>query len=607
VNAVFSRLWLGFWRLIPANPILMRVVYGASRRPRHLWLRVGYLGALFMVVVFSLISSTSGQHASLAELAKGASQTFKGAAIAQLALICFLAPAFTAGAITQERDAQTFNILLSTPLTSAQIVFGSLMSRLFFVIILIVAGLPIFLLTMLYGGVTTSQVLESCMLSAGTAVLTGAIAITAAMVRVGTRRTIFSFYLLIGLYLLLVYILGQWNATWVKDAPANVDGQKISWLTPLHPFLALEVALNKVQAPQYGQLAGYSSIARYALAHPAGAYITWTLSLSFLMTVLSIFFVRRGAKTGEANIWTNLAAKFGLGRAGERTRPPRTVWKNPIAWREAKTKTSGGGWLRWAIIVCGLIASVVLFIMYLKGAYQITAQGLREGLAAIIMIQFFLALLIATNTAAISMTKEKEAKTMDMLLATLLTSKYILWGKLRGLVSFCAPLLAGPVLVLLVFGAYGLIAQGAQAAVWIESSIELGALMLIYTAIACVIALKISLTARTNVAAVMYSVGTMILAAGIVSTIGMLIVEGAGGEVGAFLAPFSPFSAVMYLINPSGLFDSVKTFQNSAGATRVAVFLGSAVASSVYALIVYNLYKALVRNFDMIVRKQSGL
>jgi ABC-type transport system involved in multi-copper enzyme maturation permease subunit len=607
MNAVLSRLWLGFWRLIPANPILMRVVYGASRRPRHLWLRVAYLGALFMVVVFSLISSTSGQHASLAELAKGASQTFKGAAIAQLALICFLAPAFTAGAITQERDAQTFNILLSTPLTSAQIVFGSLMSRLFFVIILIVAGLPIFLLTMLYGGVTTSQVLESCMLSVGTAVLTGAIAITAAMVRVGTRRTIFSFYLLIGLYLLLVYILGQWDATWVKDAPANVDGQKISWLTPLHPFLALEVALNKVQAPQYGQLVGYSSLARYALSHPAGAYITWTLSLSFLMIILSIFFVRRGAKTGEANLWTNLAARFGLGQAGERTRPPRTVWKNPIAWREAKTKTAGGGWLRWAIIVCGLIASLVLFIMYLKGAYQITAQGLCEGLAAIIMIQFFLALLIATNTAAISMTKEKEAKTMDMLLATLLTSKYILWGKLRGLVSFCAPLLAGPVLVLLVFGAYGLITQGSQAAVWIESSIELAALMLIYTAIACVIALKISLTTRTNVAAVMYSVGTMILAAGIVSTIGMLIVEGAGGEVGAFLAPFSPFSAVMYLINPSGLFDSVKSFQNSAGVTRLAAFLGSAVAASVYALIVYNLYKSLVRNFDMIVRKQSGM
>ena len=57
----------------------------------------------------------------VAELAKGASQTFKWASITQLALVCFLAPAFTASAITQERDAQTFSILLSTPLSSAQI------------------------------------------------------------------------------------------------------------------------------------------------------------------------------------------------------------------------------------------------------------------------------------------------------------------------------------------------------------------------------------------------------------------------------------------------------------------------------------------------------
>jgi ABC-type transport system involved in multi-copper enzyme maturation permease subunit len=82
----------------------------------------------------------AGKSASLSELAKGASQTFAWASIAQLLLMCFLAPVFTASAITQEKDAQTFNILLSTPLSNAQIVFGSLMSRLYFVVMLLVAG-----------------------------------------------------------------------------------------------------------------------------------------------------------------------------------------------------------------------------------------------------------------------------------------------------------------------------------------------------------------------------------------------------------------------------------------------------------------------------------
>ena len=99
--------------------------------------------------------------------------------------MCFLAPIFTASAITQERDAQTYNILLSTPLTSGQIVLGSLMSRLYFVIMLLLAGLPIFFMTMVYGGVTSRQIFESTALAAATAILTGALAI---FIATGRRR-----------------------------------------------------------------------------------------------------------------------------------------------------------------------------------------------------------------------------------------------------------------------------------------------------------------------------------------------------------------------------------------------------------------------------------
>ena len=215
MNDVIRRLWLWLWLLLPANPILVRVVAGASRRVRHLWLRTIYLFALLVVVLFSLFSFMGGdQGGSLTDLAKGASQTFKFASVTQLALMCFLAPVFTAAAITQERDAQTFNILLSTPLTSAQIVFGSLISRLFFVILLLLAGLPIFIIMTAYGGVTTSQIFVSFAISGATAILTGSLAIFISMVRVGTRGTIFTFYLMIGLYLLSLYLLGGWDQTW---------------------------------------------------------------------------------------------------------------------------------------------------------------------------------------------------------------------------------------------------------------------------------------------------------------------------------------------------------------------------------------------------------
>ncbi len=607
MGQVLNRLWLWMWLLIPANPILVRVVHGSSKRTRHLWLRAGYLTALLMVVLFSLILSGSNQSGSLAELAKAASQTFAHTSITQLALMCFLAPIFTAAAITQERDAQTFNILLSTPLSNSQIVFGSLMSRLYFVIMLLIAGLPIFLMTMAYGGVTTSQVLESFALSGSTAVLTGALAIFVAMRRVGTRGTIFSFFLVIGLYLLSVYLLGQWSNTWIEASPPNVAGAQMSWLTPLHPFLALDVALNRIHAPDYARLTEYSSTARFALAYPSAAYVCWTLILAFLLTLTSVFFVRRSVISSDETFWTKLTDRFRKTPASDRSRTPRTVWVNPVAWREAKTKGGGSGAiLRWTLIISGIVGCAALCIYHMLG--YVSADVTRQSLSLIIITQFAIAVIIATNTAATSMTKERESKTMDILLTTLVTSKYILWGKLRGLVTFAVPLLIGPVIFLLVFSLFGLTQASATPAVWIESSIEMAVLLIIYTGCACVIGLRISLVTKKTVTAVMYSVGLVIVLSIVASLLGQAIVNGAGGgEVGAFFAPFTPFTAIFYLVDLNNLFGSPKEFTDGIQAARMAGLLGTCIATVVYSFVVWSVYSGLVRNFDMIVRKQTGL
>ncbi len=605
MNSVLAKLWLWFWHLLPANPILVRVVSGASRRPRHLYLRAVYLLILLGVVLAVLFDSVLGKGASLTELAKGASQTFMWASIAQLFLMCFLAPVFTASAITQEKDAQTFNILLSTPLTNAQIVLGSLMSRLYFVLVLLIAGLPIFLMTMVYGGVTSRQIVESFALAGSTAILTGALAIFIAMIGVGTRRTIFSFYLLIALYLLAVYMLGRWDRTWVEASPANIQGMKMSWLTPFHPFLALEVALNRIYAPSAARLGECGSLTRAALTNPSAIYLAWTTLLAVVLIASSVLFVRRGAKTGEATFFSTFTDKFRRTPKGERTRTPRKVWANPVAWREAKTRVLGSGPLRWAIIAGGLTASVIILVEYARG--RVVTTDVSTWLAGLTTVQFAIALLIATNTAATSMTKEKESKTMDLLLTTPLTSKYILWGKLRGLVSFAAPLLVGPILILLVFALFDSFRGASRPAIWIETAIELAMLMTVYTALACVIGLRFSLHSRTNMVSVMYSVGTITLVFGLLSVIGFSLVGAFDGEVGAFFAPLTPFTSIWFLVNPVALFDhSVRDLAAGAAAARTVALFGVLVAVGLCTFIVWRAYAGLVRDFDMTIRKQSG-
>lgn len=605
MNKILSTLWLALWRLLPANPILVRVVAGGSRRVRHLWLRAGYLVILLAVVGFALLQNMGGVGASLTDLAKGASRTFMYASYAQLLLMCFLAPVFTASAITQEKDAQTFNILISTPLSNAQIVLGSLMSRLYFVIMLLLAGLPIFLITMVYGGVTTRQVLESFALAGSTAILTGALAIFVAMIGVGTRRTIFSFYLLIALYLLTVYLFGSWSTTWIAESAANIEGVRMSWLTPLHPFLALDVALNRVYAPEYTRLGSYGSIARYALAYPSAAYVAWTLSVAVVLVAISVLFVRRGVKTGETTWLTSLAARFVPGKVGERTREPRHVWANPVAWREASTKAIGGGLLRWIIILGGLGAGIMVFVGYTGGTMQ--AMEVRKWLAAITLVQFSAALLIATNTAATSITKERESLTMDLLLTTPLTSKYILWGKLRGLVSFAMPLLIGPMVTLMGFAIYDWVKGNSPPVAWIETAFALGAVLILFTAVGCVIGLNHSIKRKTNMAAVMWSMGVTILGAGLVSMVGAALVEAVDAGPAAFVAPFTPVTSILYLIDPAALFDhSSKEFIAGSRAARTSAAAGSAFAVVLYALLVWRTYTTLVRDFDMTIRKQSA-
>ncbi|WP_102692826.1 ABC transporter permease [Rummeliibacillus pycnus] len=77
----------------------------------------------------------------------------------QLALILFITPSLTAGAISTEREKQTLNILLTSPQSSFQIIFGKISSSIVFLLLLLIAGLPLYSLVFLFGGISPGQLL----------------------------------------------------------------------------------------------------------------------------------------------------------------------------------------------------------------------------------------------------------------------------------------------------------------------------------------------------------------------------------------------------------------------------------------------------------------
>ncbi|MGH7214387.1 MAG: ABC transporter permease [Tepidisphaeraceae bacterium] len=689
------------WRLLPGNPILLRVVGAAGKRRRDWFVRMGYLGLLVGLVIFSIADAGSGATGGLDELAKMSARIFRNMSYLQLAAVALLAPIFTAGAITQEKDSQTYDILLATPLTNGQIILGSLGSRLFFVLALLISGIPIFSITQIFGGVAIHSIVMSFLIAVATAVVTGALAMAIATFKVGTRRTIFSFYLFIVIYLVGGLLLDRVPFFQIDGRRINPNvPSHISWFTGIHPFLALRVIFNHPEYAPPSRLdlppgLQFWPIGWY-LSNPSGFYVTFMFLLSAVLIAPSVVFLRRLAQsTSTLKGW--FLQKIHLS-TGDKTRKPRGVWNNPIAWREAKTKASAAraSVLRYGFIAAGVVGAIVLVVMYaterpynrfitsqsydpanaqlsilkgdqdvtiyrvtprtvvtlngnqvrlddLTGKYEVAqdpnttpsqrgaptltnlalrdiprrldAATVRNWLLGAVIIEFAVILLIVTNAAASTVTREKEDGSLDLLLTTPITSRYYVWGKLRGLVSFVMPLVAVPVVsaMIFVFHDFGrmLTATRATSFEWIvfpEAVLVMPGTLIIVAAFAGILGMNLSLRCRTTVRAVMSSVGIVVGICGMLGFCGWQILEGSRATpISLVFSSFSPFTVLTVLINPytaaSRVFaeGSISDIING----RVITFIFAWVATGAYALVVWSMYKAMVKNFDMTIRRQS--
>lgn len=614
MQSLISDLGSWMWRLVPANPILVRVVNAGGRRIQHLWIRIGYLGVLMLAVSIGVVVAQSGGSSSLADLAKSATQVFKVVSMLQLGMVCILAPVFAAAAITQEKNSQTFNILLATPLTNGQIVLGSLLSRLYFVFMLLLAGVPLFCIMMVYGGVTGDKILLAIALAGCTAVLTGSLAISISVIKVGTGRTIFSFYLAIALYLAAVYALSGWSfLTPAEAVPAPGETARMSWLAAFHPFLALGVVLGRTPAPVLGEVAKYGWPLKYWAAYPEYSYIAMTLIASALLIAASLAFVRRGAKEGEPTLLNRLfGSRTKTDESGAKTRKPRHVGRNPVAWREASTGAAGGGAAaRYTVLGLGFAIGLIILIYYGQG--KIGVPFARQWLFGIVGVEIGITLFIATATAATSMTREKESNTLSLLLSTPITSAQIILGKIKGLVWFSVPMLAVPyvtvVLFVIVDGFKGRLTSGGPPGpvVHWEGLITLPVLFLAFTSVACMIGLQASIKAKRTLAAVFTS-GAILTVATLMTSGCAMAVMSSSETLASAIMPFTPYYGIWIAIDPISALGVTPTTltPGTLEYCRMIALISSIVAGAIYGGLGYVLHTSMVRNFDMIIRKQTA-
>jgi ABC-type transport system involved in multi-copper enzyme maturation permease subunit len=159
VVALAVLLRRGWLRL--AGPMLPYDLVRVARRTRYFFLRCLYALLLSLllgwVYLFWYLDSDTGRMRPN-EMARFAETFFYTFMLVQFTVVVVLTPAYTAGAIAEEKERKTLEFLLATDLRNREIVLSKLLSRLANITLLVLAGLPILSFLQFLGGVDPNLV-----------------------------------------------------------------------------------------------------------------------------------------------------------------------------------------------------------------------------------------------------------------------------------------------------------------------------------------------------------------------------------------------------------------------------------------------------------------
>jgi ABC-type transport system involved in multi-copper enzyme maturation permease subunit len=311
-----------------ANPVLARELRVVLRDVRTFMLLAIYTAVLGAVVLSQFPSDTSLR---IATDASGSSMAEQGRAIlhmflgAQALLVWVLVPTLATGALAQERERQTLEPLLLSPLTPLQIVWGKAAGVLALMFLLLLSTLPLTSLCFLLGGVAPGEIIAGYGLLLGLSLFFTSVGLYSAARWQNSVRATITCYGLIGIGVLVVSVL-------------SIPGVPVSGLMLLS-FLAMKVVgwlrgLSAVSA--LNRLGVLGKIVGSILAFVVGIQLlnamitdpnTRAIILSFLFIGPYLYFVARFVLQNAA---------FEISRKREPDRP-RREWLNDVRdeWQKA--------------------------------------------------------------------------------------------------------------------------------------------------------------------------------------------------------------------------------------------------------------------------------
>ncbi len=268
--------WAGLRPKLPGwlknNPILLKEMRSRMRGWRSLvglTTFIGVLSGVVSLIYFSIVPMSNPMQSDIQQML-GRTIFFSIYGI-ELLMICVMTPAMTAGAISAEKEQQTFDLLRTTLLTARDLVLGKLFAVISYIILFMAAAIPLQAIALIFGGVTVGEVVVSVLIMLVTAFLFGAVGLFFSSFLAKTRI-----------------------ATWVSQLTSIAVVIVIPTLL-LILVLTVESKINLTYMSDLGQIALFGVLWMIGISSPA---VTALFTEVFLTEKQTLFFFTETLNSG---------------------------------------------------------------------------------------------------------------------------------------------------------------------------------------------------------------------------------------------------------------------------------------------------------------------
>ncbi len=346
----------------------------------------------------------------------------------ELALVLLAAPAAAAGAICLDRARGTLAHVFATDLSDAEIVLGKLAARLAPILALVASTWPVMAISSLLGGIDPTALTLAFAVIIAVATLGCSLAL---VLSVWARRM---HEVVLAIYVLWALVLLAWPI-WYGLSLGGVLLGPDRWLLVANPF--------------YLAFAPYAAPGQIGVADYLGFFAV-VLSASVVSILVAVWRMRPVACRIEGQ---TQRGGFGLLGRLSRVLPAPSLDRNPVLWREWHRSRPSAWMIALGLFVWGttsLTCAIGACSAWRYGIQPVPGLTVAQiaGVFAYLILIFF-GLLMLSAVAPASLSEERQRGSLDVLVATPLSTTAILLGKWWGAFRLVPFLAIGPALMIL--------------------------------------------------------------------------------------------------------------------------------------------------------------